>query len=277
LTGRRRFLLKELAVVLAAAALLFAAALAVQRVFFSKPIKTPDVSLAIENALKASMLRQIRAEHKTAVDPKVKAAFAVIDRRLFPLLGNTPYRVEVIVVDSPVINALTLPGGAVVVYTGLIERMESADEMAAVIAHELGHVANRDPLTLLARQIGLSVLANVLTGGQGETVAQNALQTLVSMHYTHEAEDRADAFALEMLPRAGIPPTALADALTRLKNSDGKVPTAFMRYLDPHSPIDTRISRAERAPVPPGFHARALKVDWKGTIAALPKTLEPKD
>jgi predicted Zn-dependent protease len=256
-------LLKELAVVLAAAALLFAAALAVQRVFFSKPIKTPDVSLAIENALKASMLRQIRAEHKTAIDPKVKAAFAVIDQRLFPLLGHTPYRVEVIVVDSPVINAVTLPGGAVVVYTGLVERMESAEEMAAVIAHELGHVANRDPLTLLA--------------GQGETVAQNALQTLVTMHYTHEAEDRADAFALEMLTRAGISPSALADALTRLKNSEGKVPPAFMRYLDPHSPIDTRISRAERAPVPSGFHARALKVDWRGTLAALPKTLEPKD
>ncbi len=262
---------------LAAAALLFAAALAAQRIFFPKPIETPDVSLALENALKASMLRQIRAEQKTVVDQKVKSAFAAMDGRLLPLLGSTPYKVEVIVVDSPVINAVTLPGGAVVVYTGLIRRMESAEEMAAVVAHELGHVANRDPLTLLTRQIGLSVLANILTGGQGETVAQNALQTLVNMHYTREAEDRADAFALEILPRAGIPPSAYAAAMTRLKKSQEKEPPAVMRYLDPHSPIDARIKRAEEAPLPPGFKARPLKINWKGLIAALPKSLEPED
>ncbi len=277
MTKGRRLLLKELAVVVAAAALLFAAAMAAQKLFFPKPIETPDVSLALENALKASMLRQIRVERKTVVDQKVKSAFAAIDGRLFPLLGSTPYKVEVIVIDSPVINAVTLPGGAVVVFTGLVRRMESAEEMAAIVAHELGHVANRDPLTLLTRQIGLSVLANILTGGQGETVAQNALQTLVSMHYTHEAEDRADAFALEMLPRAGIHPSAYADALKHLKKSQEKEPPAVMRYLDPHSPIDMRISRAEEASLPAGFHARPLKVNWKGLIAALPKSLEPGD
>ncbi len=265
----------ELAAVIAAAALLFTLALGIQKLFFPNPVPAPDISLSLEQSLRSLMLKQIASEEKIVDKPPVAAAFSAIESRLLPALGKLPYDVQVIVVDSPVINAVTLPGGVVVVYSGLIRRLDSPEEMAAILAHELGHVANRDPITLLERQMGMNALMTVLTGGRGQNLAQDAITTLVGRHYSREAEDRADAFALQILPKAGIDPSAFADAMTRLKESRDKEPPAIMRYLDPHSAVDERIARARQAPRPPDFRPRKLDVHWKQVEAALPKALEP--
>jgi beta-barrel assembly-enhancing protease len=266
----------ELAAVTAAAALLFLLAFGAQRLFLPAAVKTPDVPLSVETTLKVLMEKQIRAENRVLDAPAVIAAFDGMRERLLPELGSLPYPVEILVVDSPVVNAVTLPGGLIVVYSGLAHRMESPEEMAAILAHEMGHVVHRDSLTLVARQLGMAALATLLTGGQGETLAQSALRTLVTVRYTHEAEDAADAFAGQVLPRAAIDPAAYAVALSRLKKTAAGTPS-LMRYLDPHSAIDDRISRARAAAKPPGFIPRAIAVDWRAALRALPTALEPAE
>ncbi len=271
----RRKLIREVTAAVAGAALLFGLALLAQRLFLSRPLHTPDVPLAAEKALRTLMLRQVKAEEKVIEAPQVTKALAVIEARLLPPVGRLPYDLQVLVVDSPRVNAVTMPGGLIVVYSGLARRMQSPEEMAAILAHELGHVVHRDSLALIARQLGLSVLIAILTGGRGQNLAQDALRTLVTRHYSREAEDSADAFAEELLPRAGVDPAAFADALEVLKKAEGGEAPALLQYLDPHSAIDQRIERARAAAKPAGFKALPIRVDWKKALAALPTAPKP--
>jgi predicted Zn-dependent protease len=173
------------------------------------------------------------------------------------------------VIDSPEINAFTLPGRVICVDTGLIREMKSAEELAAVLGHELGHVANRDPLTLLARHMGMSALAAAVTGGQGAALLSSMAQTLVNVHYGREAEDRADAYSVHLLARAGIPPDSFSRALALIGEAAPKRPGA-LAYIDPHSPLDRRIARAGEQARQEQFSPRELPVDWKSLLKALP-------
>jgi Zn-dependent protease with chaperone function len=164
-----------------------------------------------------------------------------------------------------------------------MKTLSSPEELAAILAHEMTHAAFRDPLTQLARNVGMATLAGALTGGQGETLAQGLLADLVSLRYGRAAEDRADELAVDLLAKAGIDPASYGSALSRIKGSNPKDPK-LLRYLDPHSPIDERIrSAGDRAKAAAakaaaeGLKATRIPVDWKKVLKALPSVLEPTD
>jgi predicted Zn-dependent protease len=294
----RARLVKELGILLAGIGALAVVGFAMQRLFFSRPVPAPDIPRSLDDGLKPLMLKQIRAENRLVEDPAVTAAVAAILRRLDPVyaeisldesgiptaatgtdrLGSRP-RIEVLVIDSPVVNAFTVPGGVVCVYTGLIKTLSSPEELSGILAHEMSHAAFRDPLAQLARKVGMATLAGILTGGQGETLAQGLLADLVSLRYGREAEDRADRVSVAILARAGIDPASYAHALSRIKDSARKNP-GLLRYLDPHSPIDERIGRAEKeaaAAAAPNVNRKRIAVDWKKLLKALPTVFEPTD
>ena len=265
----RARLARELAVIGAVLALLALAAFAGQRLLFPRQAPTPDIARSLDDALGPLMRQQIRSSRWQVEVPQVDEVFAAIMGRLLPAMPGRPMNVEVLVIDSPEINAFTLPGRVICVDTGLIRELKSAEEMAAVLGHELGHVANRDPLTLLARQMGMSALAAALTGGQGAAVLSSMVQTLVNVHYGREAEDRADAFSVHLLARAGIPPDSFGRALALIGAAAPKRPGP-LAYIDPHSPLDKRIGRAKEQARQEQFVPRKLAVDWKRLLEALP-------
>jgi beta-barrel assembly-enhancing protease len=265
-----RRLLRELALVLAAVLALAALAFGGARLFFNRQV--PNVNLEIERGLKPVMERQVALEGTVLKGPAATAAFASLLQRLGPGLGKLPIDPEIMVIDSPVVNAAALPGGIVCVYSGLARTLTTPEEMAAVLAHELAHVAARDSMTILARQIGMATLTAVITGGN-ETVAQSILRSAVNIRYTREAEDKADARALEALAVSGIDPGALGDALARMKEVKGRQPELF-KYLDTHSDIDSRIGRARSASLAFKGPKRPLDVDWQAVQKALPSSFE---
>lgn len=294
----RARLARELGLVLAGIGALAIVGFAVQRLFFSHPIPAPDIPRSLDEGLKPLMQKQIRAENRMVEDPAVTTAIAAILRRLEPVyaevsldesgipatatgsdrLGSRP-RIEILVIDSPVVNAFTVPGGVVCVYTGLIKALSSPEDLAGILAHEMSHAAFRDPLAQLARKVGMATLAGILTGGQGETLAQGLLADLVSLRYGREAEDRADRVSVAILAKAGIDPASYAHALSRIRDSAAKNP-GLLRYLDPHSPIDERISRAEReaaAAAASNVKRKRIAVDWKKLLKALPTVFEATD
>ncbi len=267
--SRRRFPVRELAISVAAIAVLSLAAFALQRLLFSRNASSANLTENIDQRLGAVVREQIRATRLLVDEPVVNRDFAEISRRLRIVLPGKGMSLDVLVVDSVDINAFTLPGGTVCVNTGLIRAMRSADEMAAVLGHEMSHVANRDSLNLLVRQIGMAALASALPGGQGGNVLSEIMQTVVNVHYGREAEDRADDFSVKLLARAGIPPDSFAKALERLKESGLKDP-GLLKYLDPHSPIERRISRSEDLARRQSYSRRPLAVDWEALVKALP-------
>ena len=162
-------------------------------------------------------------------------------------------------------NALTLPGGTIVVTDQLVARVDSPDETSAVLAHELGHVAHRDTMrALLAQSSGGLVLGALLGDVSGiGSLAAAAPAMLIGLRYSREGEEQADDYALALLPRAGLSPALVADSLEAIsaiqcsaaeakadaggcgKSRRGRPqPPA---YLSTHPDIGERIARARAA------------------------------
>ncbi len=258
----RRAVFSEAAILVAVVAGLALAALAAQRFLFPRNPAETDLGRRIDAGLAPLVLDQVRATRSVMDDATVTAAFADIIARLeVAAPGMTPAP-RVLVVRSPEANASTLPGGIICVNTGLIRIMDTPEEMAAVLAHELSHAAHRDPLSLLARQLGVSALASVLTGGRGSSTLSSIVQTLVNVRYGRDAENRADDFAVDDLAEAGVPPDSFAAALLRLRDEQPRL-AGLLTWLDPHDPVDERIQRAQkRAASEKTRMLRPLGVDW---------------
>ncbi len=273
---RRSRLPAEIAILAAVVVALGAAAYAAQKFLLPPRALTTDITKSMDEALGPLILRQVEFSQSVLSDPSVTKAFAAIMGRLrlaLDQLAPGSPNIKIVVIDSPTINAFTLPGGIICVYTGLMRNLDSAEQMAGVLGHELSHAAHRDPLALLARQVGVAALAGVLTGGRGGDLARTLAQTLVNVHYGREAEDRADAFSVQLLARSDIDPSAFARALERIKKSEPKDPR-LLQWIDSHSPIDERIQRAREQAATLSVSARRIGVNWPALIKRLPKTDE---
>ena len=254
---------------LAAVILLLAVSIPIGRLLAPRPVSAPGPSRAVERVLGTLMVRQLRLQEREVGAPAVHDAFRVLLERLRGSGAAIPRGVRVIVVASPTVNSLTLPGDVLVVDSGLLARMATPEEMAAVLAHELGHVVNRDPFNLLVQRIGIGALLTIATGGRAEPVVTNALQYLMTFRYSQEAEDRADRFAIALLSRAGIDPNAFADALEHIRSAEPVESGPLVRYLDPHSDTEARIDAARAASRELHVEARPIALDWSKVIDAV--------
>jgi Zn-dependent protease with chaperone function len=136
-------------------------------------------------------------------------AVGILGNRLYAGNADIAPDFTVVVYNLPVINAFALPGGRIVFSGKLIEAAKTPDEVAGVLAHELGHVDNRDPETAIIRLTGLQVLISLATGSDGGTVLSNLAGLAAFLRYTRAAEIEADDYALMLLNRAKIDPLGL--------------------------------------------------------------------
>lgn len=172
-----------------------------------------------------------------------------LDRMVASLTKNQdiPYDLDVSVVDHELINAFALPGGQIVFFRGLIEVAESPDEVAAVLAHELGHVVHRDPMRESMRAAGsvglLGLLFGDFAGGAFMTVLADSL---LSANYSQAAEEKADAYAHAVLEQNSVSPSALGTFFGRLRDEYGDV-DGVMAHLSTHPKLADRIEAAGHA------------------------------
>lgn len=123
-------------------------------------------------------------------------------------------------VSSNIPNAFALPGGKVYLFSALLAKAETPDEIAGVLAHELGHLRHRDHLRKMIADGGTSYLAGLLFGdvsGAGALIF--ASRALLGAAHSREAESRADAFAAQLLARLGRPAAPMGALLLRITGS----------------------------------------------------------
>ena len=167
-----------------------------------------------------------------------RAALDKIVHRLEAAAG-LPTSLRSFVVRRPEANAMALPGGQVYVFRGLIEKADSADEVAGVIAHEIGHVAHRDGTKAVLQAGGLSFLFGMLLGdfvGGGAVVI--AAKTVLQSSYSREAEAAADAYGADLMVKAHGNPRALATMLGKI----GGATEPGMKILLDHPETKARIA-----------------------------------
>ncbi len=262
-------MLKEVLVILAVCVALGAAAFGAQRLLVPRQPDASGIAGSLDQSLGSLMREQVEASQKVVDVPRAQDGLDLVTERLRSALQDPKPEFRVLLVQSPTINAFTIPGDTIVVDTGLLRALKSADELAGVLGHEMSHAVSRDPLTMLARRLGTAALLSVVSGGRGGTVLSDMAQTMVDVRYGREAEDRADAFSVKLLARAGIPPDSFAVALERIRDAAPKDP-GLLKYIDPHSPIDERVQRARELARAQAFTARPLGVDWARLLEALP-------
>ena len=103
---------------------------------------------------------------KMCLEVEVKPSFSTANYPLVPQIPNNPYKFEVTVVKSDVVNAFALPGGYVVVFTGLMKKAETGEEVAGVLGHELNHVLQRHGMERIVKNLGLIAVVSIILGDQ---------------------------------------------------------------------------------------------------------------
>ncbi len=118
--------------------------------------------------------------------------------------AGLPIPLKAAVVRRREANAIALPGGHIYVFEGLVDAIaQTPDELAGVIAHEIGHVAHRDGTRSVLQAAGLSFLFGMLLGDfTGGGVVVIAAKTVVQSAYSREVEAAADRYGVELMAKA---------------------------------------------------------------------------
>lgn len=174
-----------------------------------------------------------------APEDEVLLATSTLVQRLVRHWPGAPYEFRVEISDSEVPNAMALPGGLIVVTQGLLDQVESENELAFVLAHELGHFRNRDHIRMLGRGAVVTLFFAMILGndasGIGITVTDVTLRS-----FGREQETDADAFALETVNAEYGHTNQAARLFERWRQAD-KDKYAFVSYLSTHPATANRI------------------------------------
>ena len=158
--------------------------------------------------------------------------------------GGFDSSVQPAVLASEIPNALALPGGKIVVFDSLIAKANNPDEIAGVIAHELGHLRHRDNMRGLIYNGGTSFLIGLLFGDiTGSSAVIFASRTLVTSSHSREAETAADTFSIEIMKKLGRPPKAMGELMLRVTGKEGG---KGLTIISTHPLSEDRLARMSR-------------------------------
>lgn len=144
------------------------------------------------------------------------------------------------VLSSTIPNAIALPGGKVYLFKGLLAKAENPDEIAGVLAHELGHLKHRDSMRGLIHNGGTSFLIGLLFGDiTGSSALIFGSRTLITSSHSREAETNADSFAAEIMHRLGRPAKPMGELLLRITGKEGK----GLSIISSHPLSEDRLAR----------------------------------
>lgn len=152
-----------------------------------------------------------------------KAGRAALEKMIGGLerAADLPIPLKTIVVRRKEANAIALPGGHIYVFQGLVDKSNNPDELAGVIAHEIGHVANRDGTRSILQAAGVSLLFGILLGDfTGGGLVVMAARQIVQSSYSRDVEAGADLFSVRLMNKIGADARALGTILGRIAGED---------------------------------------------------------
>jgi beta-barrel assembly-enhancing protease len=151
-----------------------------------------------------------------------------------------PFKLHV--VQFGIANAFALPGRHIVLLSGLVKQAKSPEEVAGVLAHEMGHGLEKDPEVLLVRSTSMDALLQLLTGQSGTQTPLAAGAFILKLRYSRDAERSADAHAVEILRNSHIEPKPTGDFFLRYaaKSEAGNKSSVLGGYLSTHPSSNER-------------------------------------
>ncbi len=171
---------------------------------------------------------------------------ALMERVRPSVEGAVPLRLWA--VRSPMVNAVALPGGHIVVFSGLLGFAQSGDELAGVLAHEIGHVMMRHPTRIAIERATVSAFFGLFFGDiAGGTVLGGVGSLLLGNAYSRDMERAADGLGVDILGRNGLDPGALARFFERL-SVQYRDQERLLAFFSTHPPSAERAAAIGAAP-----------------------------
>jgi Zn-dependent protease with chaperone function len=244
---------------------LAAAASIIAVVMFGVPLAadrlTPLVPQAVERRMGDVADGQVKAlfGNKVCNNAAGQAAFTKLVNTLREAAGLDP-SIQTAVLATPVPNAFALPGGRVYLFNGLLAKAENPDEIAGVLAHELGHLRHRDGTRNLIYNGGTSFLIGLLFGdvtGSGAVIF--ASRSLVTASYSREAEQNADNFSVDVMHKLGRPTKAMGELLFRVTGKQGD---SSLSILASHPMTEDRLKRMSEIDRPASGPPLLTAAEW---------------
>ncbi len=220
--------------------------------------------ISVDRQLGSAAFKSMDLGGPELTDPVVVGAMKNIVDRLAPHAAISEMQFDVHVVDSPQINAFCLPGGTMVIYTGLIENAENADQVAAVLGHEMAHATLRHGLERTSQSLGIWAAMTLLVGDTGGLIAAGAdLFQMASVNsYSRGQENAADEEGVRMLHAAGIDPISLSRFFQVLEKEHGDLP-GVLTWISTHPQHADRIANVDATVAAlPDREYQPVQVDW---------------
>lgn len=240
-------------------------------IFFSYRAEVIDATVALisveqENTLGERLWQmqhaQLRLIENTAANRFVEEAGVRLAAAKL-----TPYTYHFFIANDSSINAFAMPAGYIVVHRGLIEKADSAEEVAGVLAHEIEHVEQRHSLRGMAQQLGLALIAAAVTGDLSGGVAGAWVKDLAGLQFSREQETAADAGGYTRLLAAKIDPHGMASFFDKLEKEQAGMPDA-LALLSTH-PASAERAAAIKARLAGAPALPPLTYDWAAVRASV--------
>lgn len=221
-------------------------------------------SISAENEAELSklMTEYLMTDFEIIQNHSLDSSLQIITNRLLSNLDSAQYEYKFHLIDNPDVNAFTALNGNIYIFSGLIEEVSSADELALILAHEIGHAENRHVVEKLVKTIGIEVLFSIITGGDPVLISELSKLT-ISTSFDRLNEEEADGFALRLAFDSQINPRRLAQFFLKMKAKDQSGLQEKLKFLSTHPLGNDRIKKSSDFLLPDDFNEKPIPLDWK--------------
>ncbi|MBW1697822.1 MAG: M48 family metalloprotease [Deltaproteobacteria bacterium] len=237
--------------------LLFFLATAYFTAIFFNPQPVAGITLKEEEELSREFLEIVKKKFNIIDDPLITGYVSNIGKKILKSLPPQPFSYRFYVIKEDVYNAFATPAGHIFMHSGLIEALDSEEELAGILAHETAHVVCRHISQKIDRskKVSLATLAGMAAGtflgaagvggaaAKAVTIGSIAAGQSVMLAYSREDETQADDLALEYLERSGYSGRGLLTGLQKIRSKQWFGTKQIPNYLMTHPASEDRIAR----------------------------------
>lgn len=218
------------------------------------------IPLSVEEKLSEVVESNIISSESIIIkNDSVESAIALITSRLLNSIDNSNYNYQFTVIDNTDVNAFTIPGAKIFICKGLISFANTPEEVAAVLAHEIGHAEKRHVVNKIAKELGLGIIFMLITGGDPGIVTE-IIRLVASTGFDRDQEKEADEFALQLLEKSGIHPKHMESFFKKINDlHDVNMPEIFMTHPD----SDKRAEKAAAFKLSSDFKEQPFNINWE--------------
>ncbi len=213
------------------------------------------MSIEEEQEMRDKLLRMVESQVPLIKDPEIVGYVSDVGQKVLDRVDGKFFDYEFFVIQDEGLNAFAMPGGLVFVHTGLLEVIDTENELLCVLAHEIGHVQGRHIARRMERmqRINIATAAIAIAGlflGQGQVgsaifTTSGALNASIALKYSRTDEEEADRRACQWICKAGYDPRGLLTVLKKMQKYRWLGTSAIPSYLSTHPGASERTTYLE--------------------------------